>query len=232
MGATKTALVTEKLISKWKPDTLVLLGIAGSLDNDVMLGDIVVADQIDMYLENAKAVPAETGEGYAFQLSGEVYRGSHGLCVAANHFEIAYRELFSNWQEQCVGKLQQLLPSMKVAKTAIDRQYQQKPQVHIGHIASGSAVGASLAFKNWLKNQRDRKYLALEMEAGGFMTAIHERDDLQSLVLRAISDYGDEHKQRLDKTGKGVFRRYAVHNVVLLLQSFFEADLFRLTKKN
>lgn len=227
MGLTKAALATEKLVSKWKPDTTVLLGIAAALDSDVLLGDIVVANQIDMYLENAKAVPGVGGEGYTFQLSGEVYPSSHDLRVRAEHFEIAHRTSFRSWQEQCARDLQLLSPQPEIANMISNRQLRQQPQLHIGHLASGPAVGGSLAFKNWLKSERDRKYLALEMESGGFMTALHERGHLRSLVLRGISDYGDERKKELDEASKGAFRRYAVHNAMRLLWSLSKADIFR-----
>jgi len=81
-----------------------------------------------------------------------------------------------------------------------------------------------------VKDNRDRKYLALEMESGGFMAAVHKQGLPRSLVLRAISDYGDENKKRLDTTSKGTFRKYATRNALRWLWNFFEADIFRLLK--
>ena len=94
-----------------------------------------------------------------------------------------------------------------------------------GHLASGPTVGAAPAFKDWLKT-RDRKYLALEMETGGLMAAVYEQaDPKRTLILRGISDDGDEHKEELDKMGEGAFRRYAMHNAIQLLWRFFDAGI-------
>lgn len=195
MGPTEAALATQKLIDKCKPSTLVVLGIAASLDDNVALGDVVVADVVDMYLENAKTIPDADGKRFTFQLSGEPYRTSHDLRVVAENFEFAHPEMFLKWQKQSEIDLSAGVLPTKVEQMIKKRQLRQQPQVHIGHIASGPTVAGALAFKEWLKNNRDRKYLALEMESGGFMAAVHQQGLSRSLVLRAISDYGDENRR-------------------------------------
>lgn len=231
MGPTEAALATEKLINKCNPTTLVVLGIACSLDDEVLLGDVVVADVVDAYLDNSKAISETDAERFTFQFSGEPNRTSDDLQVIAKNFETAHREMYLKWQQRCADDLGKLAPSENfVEKLIMDGQLRYQPVVHVGHIASGPTVAASPAFKKWLKNKRDRKLLALEMESGGFMTAAHKRGPRQLLVLRAISDYGDENKMMLDKASKGVFRRYAVHNAMRWLWNFFEADIFRLTR--
>ncbi len=165
MGAVKAGLLTQRLISQWKPRTLVMLGIAAALSKDVHIGDVVIASQVDAYMENAKA---------------------------------------------------QLIASKRL---------RDQVQMVDGHLASGPTVGAAPAFKDWLKT-RDRKYLALEMEAAGLMAAVYDQADPERiLVLRAISDDGDERKEDLDKMGEGAFRRYAMHNAIRLLWRFFDAGI-------
>lgn len=229
MGPTEAALATEKFIDKWKPATTVLVGIAGALDDDVMLGDVVIASQVDLYQEDSKAIPG-VGEDYKLQLSGKVYTPSSKLRVLTEHFETAQREMFLNWQTKCASELSAYLglSHVELQKMITNKLLRPQPQIATGHIASGPTVGNALAFKNWLKKERDRKFLALEMEAGGFMMALHEREYARALVLRAISDYGDERKKELDRLDKGIFRRYAVRNALHLLWSFIEADIFRL----
>jgi nucleoside phosphorylase len=95
---------------------------------------------------------------------------------------------------------------------AVDQLIRDQVQMKVGHLASGPAMGISQAFTHWLKTQ-DRNYLALEMEAADLMGVAHEQADLRhTLVLRAISDYGDERKEELDKVGNG-----AMHNAIQLL---------------
>ena len=83
-------------------------------------------------------------------------------------------------------------------------------------------MGGSVAFKTWLKH-RDRSYLALEMESMGVLSAIYKATPATgSLVLRGVSDYGDERKKELDAIGKGSLRQYAMHNALQLLWKLME----------
>ncbi len=224
MGTLKAGLATDKLISRWHPHTLVIMGITASLDAEVALGDVVVAEQVNMYLENSKAVPATGNAGYTFQLSPEVYRSAYDIVSAIQHMEFRHKEIFQDWQQRCAVELQQLPSHEEIVAMIQKEDVRAYPFVHIGHLASGPTVGGARAFKNWLK-QLDRKYLALEMETGGFMEAAYERLHSRTLIIRAISDYGDERKKKLDNAGKGAFRRYAIHNAIRLLWSLFERDI-------
>jgi nucleoside phosphorylase len=95
----------------------------------------------------------------------------------------------------------------------------------VGPIASGSIVGASLAFAAWLK-RTDRNYLAIQMDAGGVLAAIYERTDPSKvLVIRGISDFGDKRKSALDQYGGGVFRKQAMRNSVRLFTTLMECGL-------
>jgi hypothetical protein len=82
-----------------------------------------------------------------------------------------------------------------------------------GHIASGPIVAASSKFVDWIR-RRDRTLVALEMEAAGLMGALYARLDVAlALVIRGISDFGDERKSQIDATEGGLYRRVAMNNV-------------------
>ena len=56
------------------------------------------------------------------------------------------------------------------------------------------------------------------MEAAGFAYAASERiRPVCSVVIRGISDLGDENKKKLDKASKNAWRRYSVRNATTLL---------------
>ncbi len=225
MGAVKAGLLTQRLISQWKPRTLVMLGIAAALSKDVHIGDVVIASQVDAYMENAKAIPAKGRNRYVFEFSGEVYRSSSDLLHAVRNFEFVHGNLFQDWRVHCERELQQLVPKESLEQLIASKRLRDQVQMVDGHLASGPTVGAAPAFKDWLKT-RDRKYLALEMEAAGLMAAVYDQADPERiLVLRAISDDGDERKEDLDKMGEGAFRRYAMHNAIRLLWRFFDAGI-------
>src|SRR5579859_4080702 len=86
MGLVPASLVTQSLINRWQPRLLVMPGIAAALSKDVLVGDVVVANQVDAYLENAKAVAARNQSGFAFEMSGEVYRTNSPLFRGAQNF--------------------------------------------------------------------------------------------------------------------------------------------------
>jgi nucleoside phosphorylase len=225
MGAVKASLTTQRLISQWEPRTLVMLGIAAALSKDVRIGDVVIPSQVDAYLENSKAVPGTDGAEYIFTLSGEVYRSSSDLLHTVQHFEFVHPEIFQDWQALCAHELLQLAPRESLDQLISSKRLRNRVQIADGHLASGPTVGAAPAFKDWLK-KRDRKYLALEMESGGLMAAVYEQaDPKRTLILRGISDDGDEHKKELDEIEDGAFRRYAMRNAIQLLWRFLEAGI-------
>jgi nucleoside phosphorylase len=218
MGAAKAALLTEKLRTRWRVPVLVNIGIAGALDDDVRLGDVVVGSIADNYMERAKAVDALGGDGFVFDLAGESFRSSRGLVDACAHLEFAHPAVFEHWRQACQSVLSDV-PNEKIATLRAANLLMEAPALISGHVACGPSVGASLAFKRWLK-ERDRSYLTLDMESGAVLLAVYEAArSTDGLVLRGVSDFADERKTELDKIGKGEIRRLAMHNAVQFLWS-------------
>jgi nucleoside phosphorylase len=223
MGEGKAGRLTERLLARWQPATVAVLGIAAGISDDVRVGDVVVATQVDSYFESAKATAGEGPHGFDFKLGGENYRPSYDLIQAASHLEFRHPEGFGRWQETGREELRGSVPQRLLGRLVKDGVLRAAPAVHEGHLASGPAVAAAAAFNRWLKDKRDRKLLAVEMESGGILAAVYERTDpAHSLVLRGISDYGDERKQQLDQVKEGVLRRYAMRNAVRFLWRLLE----------
>ena len=79
-------------------------------------------------------------------------------------------------------------------------------------------VGAAQELTHWLRSSRDRNLKALDMESAGLVASAFKRvNPTRPLVLRGISDYGDERKATLDSLGEGSLRRLAMHNATALL---------------
>jgi len=217
MGHTKAALRTKELVERCNPNTIVMLGIAGGISNDVMVGDVVTATQVDCYLENSKAVEKDDDIGFDFELSGEVYRPSNDIINLVKNLEYVYGTQFQKCIDSCANEIQNLIPPNIYSELISNNLIREKVFVCDGHVASGPTVGTAKAFIKWLK-KRDRKYLALEMESGGMMTAVYQEiDPKKTLILRGISDYADERKNELDELNKGGLRRYAMYNAIQLL---------------
>lgn len=64
MGLVTAAVAADRLCTRFRFPVLALLGLAGGLDDDVQLGDVVIAEQILHYLHAGKAED-ETSPGIA-----------------------------------------------------------------------------------------------------------------------------------------------------------------------
>lgn len=226
MGPTSAALVSQAMMIRYAPQTMVMLGIAGGIDSDVRIGDIIIPTVVDAYLENSKAEKSASGDGFEFILGGEPFRPSTGWIRLVEHLPFAHRDIFARWQEECADDWLALMPDAAVREELVAKScVREKVGLVTGHLASGPTVGAAEKFSEWLKTHRDRKYLALEMEAAGLMAAaneyLHAKD---TLVVRAVSDFGDERKKEMEKKSKGALRRYAVRNTIRLLWLLVEAN--------
>ncbi len=109
MGQTKASLLTERLIARWQPRTLVVIGLAGGIGGEVLVGDVVVGTQVDAYLENSKAIPGNGQQEFTFQVAGEVYRPSADLIQASRHFRFAKKPLYGHWKADGATDLADIL---------------------------------------------------------------------------------------------------------------------------
>jgi nucleoside phosphorylase/predicted phosphodiesterase len=226
MGPTQAALVSQAMMIRYAPQTMVMLGIAGGIDGDVCIGDIIIPTVVDAYLENSKAEKSASGAGFDFILGSKPFRPSTGWIRLVEHLPFAHKAIFDLWQEECADDWLALIPDATTREELLSKAcVREKAGLVTGHLASGPTVGATEKFSEWLKTHRDRKYLGLEMEAAGLMAAaneyLHAKD---TLVVRAVSDFGDERKKEMEQKSKGVLRRYAVRNAIRLLWLLVEAN--------
>jgi tetratricopeptide (TPR) repeat protein/nucleoside phosphorylase len=234
MGPEKAGLVTQRLVLRWNPITVVMLGIAAGIDDSVRLGDVVVGIQADLYLQDSKAVPRKGHKrsGFEFRFGGKVYPAASTLINFARHFDKVHAKLHDNWREECKARFARLLPRKPIDAMTAQDVLRAEPLLTEGHIATGPTVGAAKDFIQWLKT-RDRKYVALDMETAGLMKAVYEEMPIRpTLILRGVSDYGDERKARIDRLGQGVFRKYAICNAIQILFRFVDASAFLRDRPN
>ncbi len=224
MGPSKAALACERFLNRRQPKTIVMLGIAGGLNTDVKLGDIVLMTGVNLYLERAKAVDGQE-ETFEIKPGGDFYRCSDDLVQASSNLKFAHSNLYQRWQADSHYLLEKLIPKERLDQLLNVDWVRKEPIIVKGSVASGPVVGASEQFTNWLKKTA-RNYLALEMEAGGLLSAVYSQaDPKKTLILRGISDFGDRRKQELDQIGKGGIRRYAMNNATRLLWKLLEAQV-------
>lgn len=224
MGVEDAQLAADRALERWNPRMVVNIGIAASLHDDVKLGDVVVANQVDAWDANLKAVP-DGGKRYAFQHRGAVFHGRHALIQAVERYRFEYRAAYLAWASRGKQRLIDSAPPEDLAMLTLQGALGAKPDLHLRHLASGSVVGAAEAFAKFLK-LRDASLGALEMEAAGMVRAAEKRQDaVPWLVVRGISDLGDERKSKLDATGGGALRSIAMVNALELVLDLSKAGL-------
>ncbi|MCA9474143.1 MAG: hypothetical protein KC594_18925 [Nitrospira sp.] len=220
MGPLPASHATNRLLSFANVKLVILLGLAGALDKDLLLGDVVVADEVNEFLAKSKAV--EAGESYEFNFSGRHTRMEYSLREIVSHFDVSGGDRFTKWHTSAKADFDAL-------GSGVDRSLcKSPPDFYVGSIASGDVVGAAKGFTDQLL-KIDRKFLALDMEAAGVVKAARDRlKPVHVLAVRGISDFADERKKEIDNQESGVWRRLSVRNATSFCVSLLAWEDFRL----
>ncbi len=174
MGMVSAAMLTTKLIYTFTPKYLVMTGIAAGIKGKVNIGDAVVAEYVWDHGAGKDAVDGtdEVHHNTIEQIAIDTDMTNHAQRLQAD------TEVLSSIKEQFAG---------------------HKPdhplQIHIGAVATGSAVIASSDKVKEIQDQI-RNVLAIEMEIFGVYYAarwaIHPKP--RYLAIKSVSDFADEHK--------------------------------------
>ena len=103
------------LLLRTKPRTLVNVGIAAAIHDDLKLCDVVVAEQIDDYLATVKAV-AKGNDEWAFESRGSVYKATYSLVQDVNNLKYAHPEAFAAWHTACTSAMTERADKLATAR--------------------------------------------------------------------------------------------------------------------
>jgi nucleoside phosphorylase len=220
MGPGFAGVVTQKLIDRWKPGVVVVVGIAAGLHKDVRVGDVMIASQVDNYMDATKAVDAPS-DAFVLLHGGNSFQVDAALVARVRNFEFQHADLYNAWRNRTLERFTKLPAA---AQALSDKVIRSRPELIDGHLACGPVVGASGNFTGWLQ-RRDRNIRALEMESGGTMISAHLSPGTIGMVVRGISDLGDDRKSQLDSIGDGCLRTHAMETALNLLWSIMRVGL-------
>jgi nucleoside phosphorylase len=230
MGNTRSANITSAIIERVKPAEIVVLGIAGSLANDVEPGDVFIPDSVVEYLANS----ATEGENksWSFRTSGNHFQTSVRLLNRLQLFAHTQKSHHARWYDDTVQRRIALIQKpIQDAIIAAGLVMRGECKLYVGddrRLASGPAVGKGKAFLEWLTRKVDRKVAAMEMESAGvYDAAIIRTPAPRTIAIRGISDYADARKDKIEASAKGLFRELAAKNALSLLIRGIEAGLFQ-----
>jgi nucleoside phosphorylase len=224
VGLTATTAAAVRLLEKFDPEVLAVVGIGGGLSTELRLGDVVVGSVIHEYLKAARVASDANGPA-TFEPAGDGWPLAERLRKFTNNFRYFAAECYESWLRFAgIRGVEEELPFATTLGT------RRVPAYFVLPIASGDVVVADPAFKNWLLSH-DRKRALIEMEGAGAARAVQDYDrDVALLVLRGISDFADERKAALDAVVSGAtigaWRRYAAQNAIELLFAFLASRNF------
>ncbi|MEA5672241.1 TIR domain-containing protein [Pseudomonas sp. MH2] len=229
MGNTRSASTVSLLIKEFEPADVVVVGIAGSLTNEIEPGDVFIPDSVNEYLANS-ATSGEEGS-WTFLISGSRLLTSRRLLNRFQCFARAHKSEYREWQTS-TRQLRSALISATTEAALINAGMKMRGEckLYAGddlNLASGPAVGKGRAFLEWIKKDVDRKAAAMEMEtAGVYDAALIHIPSPRTIALRGISDYADARKAKIEKVAKGIFRALSAKNATLLFIHAVKAGLF------
>jgi nucleoside phosphorylase len=213
--------LTARLIDRWDPAYIVLVGIAGSFSKDVRLGDVVVSQQV-FHFDPGKA----TDQGISYRPQG--YPSSVSLTRQLEALR-QDRARLRAWQSESARFRSE--PDKRSARRSKRNAMRggarpPRPEIHFGTVASGSLVIAGTRKQIELLKLHG-KILATEMEGAGVMHAafFHREQPTAAIIIKGISDHADRKKAKLD--AEESWRDRAAANSVGLLLSLLKRGRLR-----
>ncbi len=220
MGAEEAAVITFQLLSATGAGLVANIGISGIVSDDLRLGDVVVATEADNYLSKAKIVQRGSREPLTFEnirFGGKSLPTSVSLYEMVDNLEIVDHRSWEGWLNEASREKKSVLSSQDIEYLQNERLIGQTVKIAVGPVATGPWVGGASKFKQFLKSERNRNFLAMDMEsAGALQGARRVPFGVQTLVVRGISDPADERKEKLDSIRGGILREWAMGNAIRL----------------
>lgn len=189
-GNVSAAVLAERAASWFRPRALLVVGIAGALQDDIQIGDVVVATWVYGYHGGFVS-------GGEFHARPRAWAASHRLEQGARAVDMS-----GDW-----------------GTSSGDRAV-PPPAVHFRPVAAGEVVLNSRDAPLAKQLERDyNDAAAIEMESAGAATAGHLNDSLDVLTIRGISDKADGTKHATDEQGlQQVAAAHAADFAVALLR--------------
>lgn len=207
MGMTASSHLSTKMILYFKPQYLIMSGIAAGIkDRDLGFGDILVAEQSWDYgsgkiIEKEKKSEEELADIH-FQPDIRSIQLSPDLKAKITNFKLTKSIILDKIQNSWQGDS----PNTKL-------------KLHLGPIGSGSYVISSESTLAEIK-EHQRKLLGVEMETFGvYYAAEHSPEPkTKAISIKSVSDYGDGKKN--DK-----FQKYAAYTSANFIYHFILNEL-------
>jgi len=208
IGNVESVLATNKLISKWNPKYLALIGIAGGISkNKVSIGDIIVPKEI-VYFTITKKESSKTQIHPSHHLTDPILFDNHLKNFPSMKDDFKWKEKIKE-----IENIEKLLEIFNLNSAS-----ELNPQIHYGSIFSGDTV---VKDENFVKKLLtfSPKGLGIEMESwGALMASFKDLSQPRFITIRGVSDLADNpDSKKWDKV-----HYYAASIATLYFRHFLE----------
>lgn len=176
MGAIAAASLTTKAINMFKPDCIIMVGIAGGNGKDVKCGDIVVAENAVDFCSGS--IEEDGDNTIQFLPDADIIHASQDIIRVMRKYKNDKKLL------------------RKIRDSTGDLAKERDINIHIGQIATGPAVIKSARFSNEYLKKHHKNYCAIDMESYGvyYASSNSQYKNINFISIKGISDAADKDK--------------------------------------
>ena len=211
------AILTERLLSRFKPRLCVLVGICAGVEGITKLGDVIVSQAVIDY-EGARLELGLAGRR-GKPTKRRPVRLSRDIQFIPPVGILADTNSFNDDQLQLKTKVDERLDALGLDATTTQAVKKWRLKSHLGLLLSGGKLIADGSLVNRRLRQHEQ-IRGAAMEDSGFAQACRfQHPEVPWLVFRGVADLGDGSKRRLKR-----FQRAAALAAAVAAVSFLQAD--------
>lgn len=210
-GTDSAAVATTRMIERYHPRVVLLVGIAAGIRGKVRIGDVVLSERVVAYDRAAQVKDPKTGE-HRVEPRPEISPVPHGIGQDLVHYDPDPGRLAAKFA--ALGGEFPGPPAKR--KKDWDKQVASAVTCQAATIASGNKLLRD-ADKLYALRELHGKVEVAEMELAGVEAACRVAG-VPWLAIRGISDFGDDFKD--DR-----FHKFASETAGVVLQDFLEHGL-------
>ncbi len=203
MGMAAAAVATAKLILHFKPQYIIMTGIAAGLDSSMKLGDIIVGTDIWNYASGK-------------YVESRLENGQYKTILSPDPKHIPMPKIL---QEKLSSQnYNDIL--LEIKKNSPHETIEEKLNLYFGTIACGGAVVASQEIVTEQITSHARKTIGLDMESYGvcYSSQITTNPSIPAIIIKSVSDSADAAKNDIAQAYAAYtsanFAKYLVENVL------------------
>lgn len=201
MGAIAAANLTTKAISMFKPDCIIMVGIAGGNGKDVKCGDIVVAETAVDFCSGSIEEDNVDAEKVQFLPDADILHATTDIIKIMRKYKNNKNLL------------------RQIRDNTGDLAKEHDIHIHIGQMATGPAVIKNKKFVEEYLKKHHKNYYAIDMESYGVYYAINNspNKNIAYVSIKGISDAADKNKN-------DDYQAYCALSVCNLVKHYIEKD--------